>query len=263
MQNEDPTEIIHKIQLLFQKYYGPNENYSSLLNQLQSVDGVGSYLQKISKFKKNRMDDALAEMRFASLFSLCGFKVTLTPESKESGEKRSDFEIVNNSINGLVEVKHISSKDFEKKLQTSEIKNEVEFLEEYGDFSKSCQSIWDIVFKKLKQLYEHSQNKKCDLFIIAIWNSVDEIEELEVQFSTPIIASHIAELNRYSMDILLIYGSNRRFKSYFYAIPLYRKSNVINQELIQEIEDKSIDDIFGIPRISFLEWLKLKNFDMQ
>ena len=52
MQNNVPKEIIPQIQSLFQKYYGPNEHYSSLLNQLHSVEGIGSYLQKISKFKK-------------------------------------------------------------------------------------------------------------------------------------------------------------------------------------------------------------------
>jgi len=259
MQNNVPKQTLHKIQSLFQEYYGPNENYSSLLNQLQSVNGISSYLQKISKFKKNRMDDAIAEMRFASLFSLCGFKVTLIPESTGNGERRSDLQIVNNSINGFVEIKHIASKDYDKKLFTSDFKSDDEFLEEYGDVEKSLQSVWGVVFDKLEQLHEHSQNKKCNLFVIAIWNSVDEIDELETEFSAPVITSELIKENRYSVDILLIYGSNWRHKSYFHAIPLYRKSNVINQELIHAIEDKFIDEIFGIHRISFLEWRKSKN----
>ncbi|MCX6682695.1 MAG: hypothetical protein NTY71_06905 [Methanoregula sp.] len=254
-----PNEIVLQIQSLFKQYYGPNEIYSSLLNQVQSLEGINSYLQKISKFEKNKMDDAIAEMRFASLFYLCGFKVTLIPVSNEKGEERPDLEIVDNSINGLVEVKHIASKDFDKKLLTSDLKTDDECLEKYGDFKKSLQSIWDVVFDKLDQLHKYSQNKKCNTFVIAIWNSVDEIEELEAQFSAPSIASHIAELNRYATDILLIYGSNSRYNTYFHAIPLYRKSNVINPELIQEIERKSRDEIFGTHRISLHELLKSKN----
>jgi hypothetical protein len=260
MQNKDPNEIIHQIQSLFQKYYGPNENYSSLLNQVLSVEGISSYLQKMSKFKKNRMDDAIAEMRFASLFSLCGFKVTLIPESNENGESRPDLKIIKNSINGLVEVKHNASKDFDEKMITSD-KKVGNVLPKYSDFKKSKQIFWDIVFDKLKQLQEYSQNEKCNVFVIAIWNSVDEIEELEAQFSSPIITSKLNEEDRYSVDILLIYGSNWKYKTYFHAIPLYRKSNVLNQDLIQAIEDKSIDEIFGIHRISFLEWLKSKNIE--
>ena len=259
MQNKVPNEIIHKIKSLFQQYYGPNENYSSLLDQLLSVEGIGLYLKKISKFKKNKMDDAIAEMRFASLFSLCGFKVTLIPESNKNGEQRPDLKIIKTSINGLVEVKHNASKDFDKKLLTSDIKTDDEFLEEYGDFEKSKQIFWDIVFDKLKQFQEYSKDEKWNVFIIAIWNSVDEIEELEAQFSAPSIASHIAELNRYSTDILLIYGSNRRYNTYFHAIPLYHKSNVIDPKLIQEIERKSRDEVFGIYRISLHELLKSKN----
>jgi hypothetical protein len=261
MQNKVPNKIILQIQSLFQKYYGPNENYSSLLNQLLSVEGIGPYLQKISKFKKNKMDAAIAEMRFASLFSLCGFKVTLIHESNKKGDTNPDLKIMKNSIKGLVEVKHIASKDFNKKLVTSDIKTDDEFLEEYGDFKKSYQSIWDIVVDKLDQLQKYSQNKKCNTFVVAIWNSVDEIEELEAQFSAPSIASHIAELNRYATDILLIYGSNTpdQHYKYFHAIPLYRKSNVINSEVIHEIERISCDEIFGIHRYSVHEMVKSKN----
>jgi len=256
-----PNEIIDNIRLLFRQYYGHNENYSSLLNQLLSVEGIGPYLQKISKFQKNRIDDAIAEMRFASLFSICGFKVTIIPESNKKGESRPDLEIENNLVNGLVEVKHITSKNFDKKLLTSDNKTNDKFLEEYGSFEKSLQSIWDVVLDKLRQLHKYSPNKKSNLFVIAIWNSVDEIEELEAQFSAPSITSHIAELNRYATDILMIYGSNWKYKTYFHAIPLYCKSNVITQELIRAIEDKSIDEIFGIHRISFLEWIKSKNIE--
>ena len=258
MQNKVPKEIILQIHSLFRQYYGPDQGYSSLLNQLLSLEGISSYLHKISKFKKNKMDDAIAEMRFASLFSLCGFKVTLIPESNEKGESRPDLKIIKNSINGLVEIKHNASKDFDDKMIISDKKID-NVLPKYGDFKKSKQIFWDIVFDKLKQLQEYSQNEKCNVFIIAIWNSVDEIEELEAQFSSPVITSKLNEEDRYSVDILLIYGSNWKYKTYFRAIPLYRKSNVLYQDLIQAIEDKSIDEIFGIHRYSLHQLVKSKN----
>ncbi len=75
------------------------------------------------------MDDAFTEMVFALLFSSCGFKVTLIPESSENGENRPDFKIVNDSIIGLVEVKHIASKDFNEKLKVSSKKQKKENIE--------------------------------------------------------------------------------------------------------------------------------------
>ena len=258
MQNKVPNEIIHKIQSLFQQYYGPNENYSSLLNQLLSVEGIGSYLQKISKFKKNDMDDAIAEMLFASLFSLCDFKVTLIPKSNEKGDTRPDLKIIKSSINGLVEVKHRRSN-----VRSSDERFDDGDLKEEQDFKKSEGSIRQNVEDALSQLYKYSQNNKCDFFVIAIWISNDEIWNIEVQFSVPSIKSDmINNLNRYTNDILLIYGSNipNQNNKYFHAIPLLNhRSNVINPELIQEIEKKSRDEIFGIHRISLHELLKSKN----
>jgi len=259
MQNKVPNEIIHKIQSLFQQYYGPNENYSSLVNQLLSVEGIGPYLQKISKFEKNSMDDAIAEMRFASLFSLCGFKVTLIPESNEKGGNTPDLEIKKNSKIGFVEVKHRRSN-----IRSSDERSDDGNLKKEQDFKKSEGSIRQNVEDALPQLYKYSQNNKCDFFVIAIWISNDEIWDVEVQFSVPSIKSDmINNLNRYTNDILLIYGSNipDRNNTYFHARPLYCKSNVINQKLIQTIEDKSRDEIFGRPHIPFLEWLKSKNIE--
>lgn len=256
MQNKVPNEIIHQIQSLFQKYYGPNENYSSLLNQLLSVEGIGSYLQKISKFKKNRMDDAIAEMRFASLFYLCGFQVSFLLKS-ENG-RIPDLKIIKNSKIGFVEVKHRRSN-----VRSSDERSDDGDLKKEQDFKKSEGSIRQNVEVALSQLYEYSQNNKCDFFIIAIWISNDEIWDIEVQFSVPSIKSDIINnLNRYTNDILLIYGSNipDRNNKYFHTIPLLNhRSNVINPELIQEIKRKSRDEIFGIHGISFLEWIKSKN----
>jgi len=256
VQKKFPNEIDPQIKSLFKQYYGPNEIYSSLLNQVLSLEGIGPKLQEMKNFEKDRMDDAISELRFASLFYICGFQVSFVQEA-ENG-KRPDLKIIKNSKIGFVEVKHRRSN-----VGISDERADDGDLKEEQDFKKSEESIQQNVDDALSQLYEYSQNNKCDFFVIAIWSSNDEFWDLDVEFSVPSIKSgKTTNLNRYTTDILLIFGSNicDRNNRYFRPIPLLNhRSNVINQELIQAIEEKSRDKIFGIKRLSFLELLKLKN----
>jgi hypothetical protein len=258
MQNKASNEIIQQIQSLFQKYYGPNEGYSSLLNQVLSLGGINQKLQEMKNFEKEYMDDAISELRIASLLHLCGFQVSFLLKSKSG--KSPDLKIIKNSKIGFVEVKHKRSN-----VRSSDEKSDDGDLKEEQDFKKSEGSIRQNVEDALPQLYEFSKNNKCDFFVIAIWISNDEIWDVEVQFSVPLIKSEIINpLNQYTNDILLIYGSDipDRDNKYFHAIPLLdHRSNVINPELIQEIEKKPRDEIFGIHRVSFLEWSKSKNIE--
>lgn len=258
----DTDLLFQKVQTLFAHYYGQKSITLSLLQQVLSTEGVAPYLQEISTYDRERMDEVIPEMIFASLFSICGFHVTFIGRSEPG--PWPELRIMKGQINAFIKVGQIKTIDFERKEKTTPLatladSNDSEILESYVDLARAERILREKIEYSLECLRECSRkDTSINMAIVAVWNSVDAAENLDIGSSIGPLLLEINGSDIEPSDALLVYGSMYASDTNFHVHPVSLAPPVIALDFIRTIEEKTIEDVCGIHTISVFDLMKRK-----
>jgi hypothetical protein len=158
--------------------------FTPLINLVKQFKGAKSFFKDALGFDDIR--DFIATLIFASYFHHAEYIVEFVPRSKE---KTPDLFIANSEFRGFVEVKHIHKKHDGPKTALPKGLNKKNILEEYSNPLRDEKYCRDDIIKGFKQIQNFSGLKKTDTMIVAIWNSDEDLDELDMKFSI----SHLIE----------------------------------------------------------------------
>lgn len=115
--------------------------------------------------------DYLAELRYALVFRGLGFSVRFEP----CGATGPDLEVMRDGRAAMVEVAKFRSRNPGPPLRDPDI------LEEYGNPERD-------IAKSIAKVRHKFNQARGDLYVVAIWNGDDDLEELEMQFAVQRLA---------------------------------------------------------------------------
>lgn|GEM_PF-1786478 len=206
-QNKSKSEI-NLIEEIFSKLrdaYGDKApEFIPLINLVKQFKGAKSFFKDALGFKDIR--DFIVALIFVSYFHHAKCSVEFIPRSKK--EKTPDLCIANSEFRGFVEIKHIHDKhDGPKKVLPNESETN-EKLEEYGNYTRDEKYCRDDIIKGFKQIQNFSGLKKTDTMIVAIWNSDEDLEEIDMKSSLNQLIKEKNEFKNMSNPKCIIYGSD-------------------------------------------------------
>jgi len=117
--------------------------------------------------------DYLAELRYALVFRGLGFSVRFEP----CGAAGPDLEVTRDGRAAMVEVARFRPRNPGPPLR------DLGVLEEYGNPERD-------IAKSIAKVRHKFNQARGDLYIVAIWNDDDALEELEIQFAVERLARH-------------------------------------------------------------------------
>ena len=200
--------------------------WRKLLSVIQPCDHSSSLFRRIAQAADNdQLADCLVEGMFVFHFLDHGFAVSIIPGS--SKERRPDLRVSRDGQTAVVEIKHYRHKhpgppllDLDEYRRTGK----TPLLAKYGDYERDEKRCHRILVNTLEQIFAHIDGK--EPFIIAFWNSDDDLDEL--QFSSSVQSLLARERNILPPDScgFSLFRSNwiefpngRRIQQ-FYATPL-------------------------------------------
>jgi len=203
-----------------------------LLNGVKDLKGSRSLFKRLDKFDNEQIGDLLAELNYIHLFRNCRWTVEIIPAS--SNGRSPDLKVTSNNFTASIEIKHIR---FRNPGPSSVKIEELNLLEEYGNFRIDERTIRHKIFKALDQIYFYSARNPKEIPIIALWSSDRDIEELEVDHSLNPIIKEIKEEKPDFPNGLLIFSNGWLYRGKLFLPYPIHISDVFNQD-IKEIADK-------------------------
>jgi len=201
------NELSDAIFLKLTTIYGENaKRYTPLINTVKKLKGANSLFKEILNFKDIRMPDFIVELLFASFFYDEGYTVEIVPRSDR--EKTPDLLISKNDFRGFVEIKHIHKKhDGPVSVNLKELP-EMDILEPYSDPVRDERYCRDKILEGFQQIQKFSGLMKTDVMIVAIWNSDEEIEDLDMKFSISHLIEERNEFENMPNPKWIVFGSD-------------------------------------------------------
>lgn len=197
------------------------------------MPGSTSKLRDIAnECDRDQLQDTLAEIKYAVIFSELGFQVEIEPlGGKMKDSSNPDLRISRGEFRSIVEVKRFRSARVD--LETIDIDKlgELHDLPTYGNPQSDWKKIFDEVANKFRQAGDDG--------IIAIWNNNGTLE-LE-EFENVIHAHRTLSKTRLAFVVL-----KTDLRQPFSCFKLRGDLSPFHEELIVEIEQKVVEDIlFG------------------
>jgi hypothetical protein len=177
--------------------------FISLINLVKQFKGAESFFKDALGFDDIR--DFIAVLIFASYFHHAECIVEFVPRSKGT---TPDLFIANSKFRGFVETKHIHKKhDGLKKVLPNESETNEE-LDENGNYTRDERYCRDDIIKGFKQLRDFSGLQKTDWMIVAIWNSDEDLMEIDMKSSLNQLIKEKNEFKNMPNPKCIIYGSD-------------------------------------------------------
>jgi len=177
--------------------------FTPLINLVKQFKGAKSFFKDALGF--NDIRDFIATLIFASYFHHAECIVEFVPRSKE---KTPDLFVANSEFRGFVEVKHIHKKHDGPKTALPNVLNKKKLLVEYSNPLRDEKYCRDDIIKGFKQIQQFSGLKDTDVMIVAIWNSDEDLDELDMKFSIPHLIEEKSEFENMSNPKWIVYGSD-------------------------------------------------------
>jgi hypothetical protein len=195
--NSDQTtkdkEFVEAVLLKLETIYGKNaKNYASLIETVRTMKGSDSLFKEALYFSDNRIPDFIVELYFASYFHNRNYSVEIVSRSDQ--EKTPDLLISNETLRGYVEIKHIRKKHEGPKSLIPGESTKMKILEKYGDPVRDERYCRDKILEGFHQIQSYSGLKNTDVMVVAIWNSDEDLDELDLKFT---ISNLIEERNEF------------------------------------------------------------------
>ena len=198
------NKLIEELFLRIKGDFGDNAiDFVPLIELVSTFKGSRAFFKDALGFKNTQ--DCIAQLRFALYFHQNGYIVEFIPRSKE---KTPDLFVTNSELRGFVEIKHIHKKhDGPKKMQIND-SDSGEILEEYGNYIRDEKYCRDKIIEGFKQLRNFPELKKTDWMIVAVWNSDEDLDEIDMESSLNLLIHEQSELKNIPNPKCIIYGSN-------------------------------------------------------
>ena len=174
-----------------------------LINLVKQFKGAKSFFKDALGFKDFR--DFIAVLTFASYFHHTKCIVEFVPRSKE---KTPDLFISNSEFRGFVEIKHIHKKHDGPKIAFPNGAETNEILEKYGNYTRDEKFCREDIIKGFKQLRAFSGLRKTDWMIVAIWNSDEDLDEIDMKSSLNQLITEKNEFEDIPNPKCIVYGSD-------------------------------------------------------
>jgi hypothetical protein len=177
--------------------------FTPLINLVKQFKGAKSFFK--DALGSDDIRDFIATLIFASYFHHAECIVEFVPRSKE---KTPDLFISNSAFRGFVEVKHIHKKhDGPKTVLPNELNKKI-ILEKYGNPLRDANYCRDDIIEGFKQLRDFSGLQKTDWMIVAIWNSDEDLEEIDMKSSLNQLIKEKNEFENMPNPKCIVYGSD-------------------------------------------------------
>jgi len=196
------------ILLKLESLYGRCEKYTSLIDTVKKMKGVEGLFKDALNFNDTRMPDFIVELLFASYFCKEGYTVEFI--SRSESEKTPDLLITKNEFRGFVEIKHIHKKHDGPGVVVLKDLNEIpedELLEEYGDHVRDERYCRDKILEGFLQIQKFSGLTNTDAIIIAIWNSDEDLDDLNMKFAISNLIEERSEFDNIPNKKWIVFGS--------------------------------------------------------
>lgn len=200
----DTDSINKKIFSRLRDEYGDKAtDFIPLITLIQQFSGSPSFLKDASGF--DDISDFIAVIRFALYFHNAGYFVEFVPRSKE---KTPDLFVTKSKFRGFVEIKHIHKKhDGPRIIQINNSEID-EKLEQYGNNIRDEKYCRDEIIEGFKQIRNFSGLQNEDWMIVAVWNSDDDLDEINIKSSLNLLLEEKSEFENMPNPKCLIYGSD-------------------------------------------------------
>src|SRR3972149_9187767 len=147
------------------------KRFKDLLKPIgQMKNGIRVLKRMASAPDKDQLEDYLAEVRYALVFSGLGFTVEIEP----LGKKGPDFKVSRDGKDVFLEVTRFRS--IHPGPPPADLDEEIPLLTEYGDPSRDIRKAIEKVVGKFRQIGNEAA-------IIGVWNDDGNMEEIEVEMA--------------------------------------------------------------------------------
>jgi hypothetical protein len=205
LKNEN--ELSDAISLKLKTIYGENaKRYTHLIDTVKKLKGADSLFKEALNFNDIRMPDFMVELLFASFFFEEDYTVEIIPRSDL--EKTPDLLVSKTAFRGFVEIKHIHKKHDGPRVVLPNESPELEILEQYGDSIRDERYCRDKILEGFQQIQQFSGLVDTDVMIVAIWNSDEDIEEINMKFSISNLIKEKDEFENMPNPKWIVYGSH-------------------------------------------------------
>lgn len=198
------SNSIEKIFSRLREAYGDKAtDFIPLINSINQFKGAKSFFKDALGF--DDIQDFVAALSFALYFHHAECIVEFVPRSKKM---TPDLFIVNPEFRGFVEIKHIHKKHDGPKTALPNELNKKNILEEYSNPLRDEKYCRDDIIKGFKQIQQFSGLKNTDVMIVAIWNSDEDLDELDMKFSISHLIEEKNEFENMPNPKWIVYGSD-------------------------------------------------------
>jgi len=185
------------------KYREKATDFIPSINLVRQFKGSKYFFENALELKD--IDDFIAELTFAMYFHHAKYIVEFISRSKGT---TPDLYISNSSLRGFVEIKHIHKKhDGPEKVQSNDL-GTIELLEKYAVYTRDEKYCRDKIIEGFKQLRNFSELQKTDWMIVAVWNSDEDLEEIDMESSLNQLIREESEFKNTPNPKCIIYGSD-------------------------------------------------------
>ena len=203
---KNENELSDAISLKLKTIYGENaKRYIPLIDTVKKLKGADSLFKEALNFNNIRMPDFLVELLFASFFYDDNYTVEIIPRSDL--EKTPDLLISKTAFRGIVEIKHIHKKHDGPRVVLPDESHELNILEQYGDPIRDERYCRDKILEGFQQIRQFSELMDTDVMIVAIWNSDEDIEEIDMKFSISHLIEEKDEFENMPNPKWIVYGN--------------------------------------------------------
>jgi len=178
-------------------------DFIPLIKLASQLKGAKSFFKDALGFYDIR--DFVAELRFVLYFHNADCIVEFVPRSKET---TPDLFVTNSEFRGFVEVKHIHKKHNGPRGLQSKDSVPLEKFEEYGIYARDEKYCRGEIIGGFKQLRNFSGLKKTDWMIVAVWNTDEDLDEIDMESSLNQLIKEESEFENMPNPKCIVYSSD-------------------------------------------------------
>lgn len=195
---------IDKIIIKLRDKYGEKAtDFIPSINLVRQFKGSKNFFKNALDFRD--IEDFIVELTFAIYFYQAECTVEFISRSKGT---TPDLCITNSNLRGFVEIKHIHKKhDGPKRIHPHEL-GTTGLLEEYAVYTRDEKYCRDKILEGFKQLRNFPRLKKTDWMIVAVWNSDEDLEEIDMESSLNQLIHEESEFKNTPNPKCIVYGSD-------------------------------------------------------
>lgn len=219
------------------------EFWRRLFAGIEPCEGSPSLFKRIAKAADcDQLGDCLVEGVFAALFLSAAFSVSIIPPSTQ--ERRPDLRVSRDGLTAVVEIRHYRYKhpgpplmDLVECRRTGR----TPILTLYGDYERDEKRFHPVLVDKLEQIFAHVESS--EPFIIAVWNSDRDLDELQLSSMVRTLATRTGyDLPKCGCGFTLygsnLYGLRGGRQQQFYATPIAPAIPLAIATWMDDLEEK-------------------------